>query len=309
MKNECRPKTNWGFSLGLLKQMSERRTFEWVSSVSSAKRLELAELSTSMETFYSHPQTRSVYQGMVDSPETEQPMTEGALRQAILDLRPSCVLEVGCGSGRIYQRLRQQGYRNAYTGVELSADVIAANRQRFPEATWVQGTGYDLPVADASLDCAFAYYVLEHCVYPERFLTNVLRIVREGGSLILAFPHFPVSRLFGSQRLGLSEGNAGEHLRAARILHALVALYDSRVRLPRALCRARGKVGPFTVNLRPKCFAPEVKIEPDVDAVYIASRAEILEWAATHALKATFPGGQDGVLRSNVLVKLTKVNK
>src|SRR5207249_3289981 len=121
------------------KQISQRRSFEWVSSVSSAKRLELAELSSAMEEFYSHPQTRNFYQGMIDSPETEQPMTEGVLRQAILDFRPSSVLEVGCGSGRIYQRLRQQGYRNAYTGVELSPDVVAANRQRFPEATWVQG--------------------------------------------------------------------------------------------------------------------------------------------------------------------------
>jgi len=261
-----------------------------------------------MQSFYSQRETREAYQRMVDSEESSQPATEGALMRAVVDLRPSSVLEVGCGSGRIYQRLRAQGCRSSYTGVELSAEVVRENMRRFPEGNWLCGSGYDLPLRDASQDCVFAYYVLEHCVFPERFLRSLLRVTRPGGSLILAFPDFHVAGLFGSQRLGLSEGNAREHMQAGRVLHACVAFWDSRVRLPRALQRARQTVGPFPVNLSPKCFDHAIKIEPDVDALYISSRKEVVEWAARQRLQTAFPGGQEGILRANVLIQLKRVS-
>ena len=43
-------------------------------------------------------------------------------------------------------------------------------------------------------------------------------------------------------------------------LRAAIALYDSRIRLPRALRGARRRVGRFPVNLHPKCLDPQVKI-------------------------------------------------
>jgi hypothetical protein len=58
--------------------------------------------------------------------------------------------------------------------------------------------------------------------------------------------------------------------------------------------------------LRPKCLEPNVKIEPDVDAIFVASRKEIVEWADEHGLGISFPGGEKGILRSNVLIQLTK---
>jgi glycosyltransferase involved in cell wall biosynthesis/SAM-dependent methyltransferase len=282
------------------------RCFYWVSSSDPANGARLSLLSVAMERFYSQPVTRDGYQRMIDSEDSAQPLTEGVLRQTVLDAKPSSVLEVGCGSGRIYQRLREQGYQSAYIGIEMAPEVIAENRRRFHEATWVCGSGYNLPVTDASQDCVFAYYVLEHCIFPELFLLNLLRAVRPGGSMILAFPDFAAVGLFGSQRLGISEGNARVHLTAGRLLHALVALYDSRVRLPRALRQARQKVGPFPVNLRPKCLEHGVKIEPDVDAIYLASREEIVEWANDRGLEVLFPGGQKGILGSNVLIQLKK---
>src|SRR5439155_8250781 len=175
-----------------------RRTFHWVSSSNPKEDSRLLALSAAMQSFYSQRETREAYQRMVDSEESSQPATEGALMRAVVDLRPSSVLEVGCGSGRIYQRLRAQGCRSSYTGVELSAEVVRENMRRFPEGNWLCGSGYDLPLRDASQDCVFAYYVLEHCVFPERFLRSLLRVTRPGGSLILAFPDFHVAGLCGS---------------------------------------------------------------------------------------------------------------
>src|SRR5262249_36207896 len=158
------------------------------------------------------------------------------------------------GSGRIYKRLRCEGLAGRYTGVEMADYVIAENRARFPEATWIAGDGYELPVEHASQDCVFAYYVLEHCVYPERLLKAAVLALKPGGRLLLTFPDFPESRIFGSQAAGWDRSTAKEHLRRGRLLHAVVRLWDTQVRLPRALRHATMCVGPFPVNLLPQCL-------------------------------------------------------
>jgi 2-polyprenyl-3-methyl-5-hydroxy-6-metoxy-1,4-benzoquinol methylase len=60
--------------------------------------------------------------------------------------KPDAVLEVGCGSGRIYERLFQEGMTAHYTGVEVAESVIANNRKRFSTAAWHVGTFETLPL-------------------------------------------------------------------------------------------------------------------------------------------------------------------
>jgi len=52
---------------------------------------------------------------------------------------PDSLLDMGCGFGDFYAWLRTQGVRPAFTGVDLSPDMIHAARCRFPEACWVEG--------------------------------------------------------------------------------------------------------------------------------------------------------------------------
>ena len=89
-----------------------------------------------------------------------------------------------------------------YTGVEIADSVISSNRSRFPAATWSVSTADALPVASGSQDCVFAYYVLDHCVFPQRFLDNMLDKVKAGGRLLLVFSDIVVSKMFGSQAVG-----------------------------------------------------------------------------------------------------------
>jgi SAM-dependent methyltransferase len=260
-----------------------------------------------MSRFYGLPATRDAYQAMIDAEDSAQPQTESALRGAILAGDPRSVLEVGCGSGRIYKRLRDAGMMAAYTGVEMSEKVIRQNKECFPEGSWVCGSGYDLPVAKESQDRVFSYYVLEHCAFPKRFLESLLSVVKPGGSLLLTFPDMAASGIFGSQALGWGrEMTAKEHLISGRIFHAMIRLFDSRVRLPIALSRATVSPGPFPVNLNPQCLEPGVRIVPDVDAIYVATREEVASWAVAQGCKVSFPGGKDGILRVNVLIEIAK---
>jgi SAM-dependent methyltransferase/GT2 family glycosyltransferase len=283
-----------------------RRQFLWVSSSDPMMEPQVKMLSTRMSRFYSLPETRSAYQVMIDAESSAQPQTEGALREVILNAQPNSVLEVGCGSGRIYNRLVDAGMTASYTGIEMAQAVITQNIARFPDAVWICGSAYDLALPDASQDCVFSYYVLEHCAFPERFLTNLLRVVKPGGRLLLTFPDMKESGMFGSQALGFDDLTARQHLRAWRIVHALVRLYDSRFRLPAALRSAAENVGAFPVNLAPLCLESGITIVPDVDAIYAASRDEVTLWAKARGCSVNFPAGSDGILRVNVLVEIIK---
>jgi SAM-dependent methyltransferase len=281
------------------------RTFQWASSVEPKMETQLSKLSAAMDEFYGNVATRVAYQGMIDSEAAAQPQTEHTVCEAILCVKPSSVLEIGCGSGRIYERLKQMGLNARYTGVEISREVIASNAILFPEADWLCGDGYKPPVGANSYDCVIAYYVLEHCVYPRSFLEAMLLLVKPGGSLFLVFPDMVAAGLFPSQALGWDDRSAGLHLREGRFFHAVIRTLDSRMRLPLALRRASRRPGRFLVNLQPRCLEPKASLRPDVDAVYLASAREVEEWVISKGCsvqRLTL----DEAFRNNVCMQIMK---
>ena len=59
------------------------------------------------------------------------------------------VLEVGCGTGRIYERLVPRLIPNErYTGVDVSERMLEIARGKFPEARFLAGDGYALDFGD-----------------------------------------------------------------------------------------------------------------------------------------------------------------
>jgi SAM-dependent methyltransferase len=256
-----------------------------------------------MDAFYSQQATRRKYQVMVDAEHNALPSTESAMRTAILTRKATSILEVGCGSGRIYRRLRGDGFNGSYTGLEVSPDVVARNEVEHPEANWIRGSIYTFD-PKISFDVVFAYFVLEHCVYPVKALERMVSLVRPGGVVILVFPDFVESGRLASQPLGFVGGRAKECLRRGDVVNAVINLCDSRIRLRRSLRRAVEEHGLFPVNLRPRCLIDPEHIEPDVDAVYIASKREVRDWAVSVRLTPRFPEGTEGNFRDNTLIEL-----
>jgi SAM-dependent methyltransferase len=244
--------------------------------------------------FYAEDEERESYQemlnGIVETPEHDSSTSH--LAGYVTEQRPNRILEVGCGNGRLFRALRRAGCEASYTGVEVAEHIVAQNQNRHPDASWYTAGAYDLPVGDASVDVAFAEFVLEHLVFPSRGLSEMLRVVRPGGHLVLVFPDFVCAGRLGSQILGLSPlRTVSEALQRGRLLDGLISIYDSRVRLPRALDSARANVGPFPVNVRPACLTYPDFMFPDVDAVYIASKCEVRDWAEAQGHEVTFPAG------------------
>ena len=277
------------------KNPTSARQFCWISSVTGDSAI-LSELNERMSWFYSQQEGRQSYQVMLDdieqSPSTPEEPDEQYLSQYICKLKPNSILEIGCSSGRIYRQLRNRGYIQQYSGVEVADFIIQKNIQRHPEATWKCASVYAIPFPDNHFDACFSTYVLEHLVYPERALEEMLRVIRPGGELILVFPDFVTSGRFASQQLGFSPASrASQKISSGKILDALVSLYDSRIRLPHALRTARHMYGSFPVNLSPICLSyPEI-VGADVDAIYIASKQEVEDWAIARGYSVDYPCG------------------
>jgi ubiquinone/menaquinone biosynthesis C-methylase UbiE len=285
------------------------RQFRWVSSVTGDPEI-LSSLSQKMAWFYGQAEGRSLYQEMLKEQEEYLP-SEASVRHLmpkyVCDLKPANLLEIGCGDGRVYRQLRSYDYAGDYTGLDVAEYLIQENRDRHPEANWCHGQVYQLPFADASFDVCFSLYVLEHLVYPEAGLFEMLRILKPKGNLVLVFPDCVESGRLASQKLGLSPvGSALQRLRKGKIIDALISFYDSRVRLQAALRNAGKRFGAFPVNTQPICLSFPTLMAPDIDAIYIASKSEVQDWALERGLKVEFPCGTAGEFAEQAFLVITK---
>lgn len=285
--------------------LNKNREFNWISSVTGSPEA-LEDLDKKLNRYYSEWETRQKYQGQINNPDHHQPLVERGLVQAVLQNSPGKILEVGCGSGRLYQALKSAGFKGEYFGLEMSQQVIEANREKFRDANWICGSVYSATVPNFPFDSIYAYFVLEHCIFPERALRQMCDWLRPGGSLVLVFPDYVTSRLFSSQHIGHKEGRAKNHLAKGDFLNAVITLYDSRVRLPRAIRNAKEEIGAFPINLNPRCLIKNCAEIPDTDAVYLSSKSEVHEWASAQGYKVTYPQGVEGLFRDNALIQITK---
>jgi len=284
------------------------RTFDWISSVEADQRI-LSDLNERMARFYGEQAMRARYQEMLDAQEEASPEagTPAAVLLKILCAPPPRrVLEVGCSSARLYRQLCKAGFTGEYTGVEVAEHIIGQNRKRHSGASWHCADAYGIPAEDDSFDSVFSFYVLEHLVWPARGLTEMMRVVRPGGQLLLVFPDFVQVGRFSSQLTGLSLGEFRVKLRRFRLLDAFVTAYDNRIRLPNALRKASGTLGSFPVNLRPLCLDHPDVMYPDVDAVYIASKREVFKWAQDRGYRPEFPVGVKAPFDRHSFIRIVK---
>lgn len=97
------------------------------------------------------------------------------------------ILNVGCGLSQI---LRHIDPRHGYTGVDVDERSLKACRQHFPQARFEACGAFELPFPDASFDVVFATEVIEHVLDPQRWLREVMRVVKPGGRIQLSTPNY-----------------------------------------------------------------------------------------------------------------------
>lgn len=97
------------------------------------------------------------------------------------------VADIGCGSGRVTAHLARLGL--SVSGIDLSPEMIAAARRRYPALRFEVGSMLSLDLPDASLGGALAWYSTIHIPddrLPEVF-AEFYRVLAPGGYLQLGF--------------------------------------------------------------------------------------------------------------------------
>jgi SAM-dependent methyltransferase len=98
------------------------------------------------------------------------------------------VLEIGLGEGSESERLIRQ--RARWSGVDLTAESVERVRARLalrelPFEELRQGSALDLPFADNAFDMVFSHGVLHHVPDINQAQSEIHRVLRPGGELVI----------------------------------------------------------------------------------------------------------------------------
>lgn len=108
--------------------------------------------------------------------------------------KPCRLLDAGCGTGGMLQTLREAHPEWEMTGLDVSAVAVEYCRER-GFADVITGSVDAMPFSDASFDMALSLDVLYHKeVSEERAVSEIARVVKQGGYVILNLPAFDVLR-------------------------------------------------------------------------------------------------------------------
>jgi SAM-dependent methyltransferase len=105
-----------------------------------------------------------------------------------LNVADKQVLEIGLGEGSDSERLIRRGAH--WSGVDLTAESVARVQTRLtlrelPHQELRQGSVLDLPFADDSFDIVFSHGVLHHVPDIKQAQSEIHRVLRPGGELVV----------------------------------------------------------------------------------------------------------------------------
>jgi 2-polyprenyl-3-methyl-5-hydroxy-6-metoxy-1,4-benzoquinol methylase len=151
-------------------------------------------------------------------PEGFEPSDFALRRRFLLDRVQAGdrVLDVGCGEGRFAAELARAGA--SVVGIDVAEEPLRRARVRHPELDLrVVSDEGPWELADAGFDVVWAGEVIEHVLDTAAWLSEVRRVLRSGGSLLITTPAHGPGVLAG---LALSRSAyashfdpLGEHLR------------------------------------------------------------------------------------------------
>ncbi|HEV3229042.1 MAG TPA: class I SAM-dependent methyltransferase [Solirubrobacteraceae bacterium] len=126
------------------------------------------------------------------------------------------VLDLGCGTGEFTAAQAQAGAQPV--GVDISQEALRRARERHPDLDLrlAPATG-PLPLDDAEMDAVWAGDVIEHVLDTGVWLSEVRRVLRPGGRLLLTTPyHGRLATILMGVRPGAFEAHfdpRSDHLR------------------------------------------------------------------------------------------------
>lgn len=256
--------------------------FKWTSSYECPEHPSLVLLDAQMKRFYREEAIRQGYHQLAESGNLT--WDDHPLHKAVIEMigPGDTVVEFSCGSGYSVKHFLKTGCR--YIGFDLPAQELARTKRAMPFARLVAGNAYQAPFASASADLVVSFYSLEHVVWPQRYLNEMLRVARCGGHVALAFPDYvadPKMHCLGSMRFGRSPGGIRHKIARSFWLDAIQSIIERKLLYRRQVGKLRKSIYGekrvrFLINTVPICLA--TRYESDNDAIYFASEEEVAQY-------------------------------
>lgn len=124
---------------------------------------------------------------------------EEPIIRALLERMPAGrALDAACGTGRYTRYMRARGHE--VEAVDVSRAMIAQARASSPEVRFSVGSLEALPFTDGSFDLVMCGLALTHLPQISPAIAEFARVLKPGGSAILA-DHHPVAGLLGGSAI------------------------------------------------------------------------------------------------------------
>jgi SAM-dependent methyltransferase len=120
----------------------------------------------------------SIYRQLVEGDNAED-----VLFAAVAEVAPERVLDVGCGTGEMAERITRE-LGSQVTALDASPRMVHLTRERGIDAQ--VGDVQSLDFEDGSFDCVVAGWVLYHVPDRPRAISECARVLRPGGRLVAA---------------------------------------------------------------------------------------------------------------------------
>ena len=120
--------------------------------------------------------------------DTQDPIKKTVLRDG------DYILDVACGNGYLLGELSKKAGVNAF-GVDISENMIASARERYPACTFVASPCTPLGFENESMDVITVSCAFHHFETPQNFANECMRVLKKNGKVLIAEPFFsPVVR-------------------------------------------------------------------------------------------------------------------
>ncbi len=89
------------------------------------------------------------------------------------------ILDIGCGTGILYEVLQEEGFTGAYVGTDISHEMLEVGRKRYPGINVQVMDCEKLAFADRTFDVVFMRSVLHHVSKPINAIKEMCRVSKK----------------------------------------------------------------------------------------------------------------------------------
>ena len=109
--------------------------------------------------------------------------------------RGAVIVDFGCGNGRVIQEMKKINPQAEYIGLDVSEMALKSAAAILPDCKFYKiEDGGNLPLENNFVDFVFSSEVIEHIYDTENAFSEISRILKPGGKLLLTTPYHGLSK-------------------------------------------------------------------------------------------------------------------